>query len=288
LLALLEGGDKAQTRLPLALVFGASLTAVLAAAALSRYLGVGAHTDNEALSATPVSSTAAEAAASLATFLSLASAERDRERSVDRDADLAHERSQAAEAAKVVADHLVYVACVLEAAAVGGLLLTILSDLTLALATAYSACLLAVQAHRSSPPSLLAAPLGTQGDGWWLGQTSPVGAGVLTPPAPPLASDAVTDTALSLALLPLFLTVLLASGLAAMHVSAVLWGEPRGASGSRHTHALPATSARLPFPLPPQAPPPVLPLPSHLMGNASPLHQSHFHSTSPLLHKARR
>jgi uncharacterized protein (UPF0333 family) len=225
LLALLEGGDKAQTRLPLALVFGASLTAVLAAAALSRYLGVGAHADGETLSSAPVSATAAEAAASLATFLSLSSSERDRERSVDRDADLAHERWQAAEAAKVVADHLVYVACVLEAAAVGGLLLTILSDLTLALASAYSACLLAVQLHISI------LQLGQQGgiDGWWLGKLSQEGMGVLTPPAPPFESDAVVaaDAALSLALLPLFLAVLLASGLAAIHVSAGLVREGR-------------------------------------------------------------
>jgi hypothetical protein len=228
LLALLEGGDKAQTRLPLALVFGASLTAVLAAVALSRYLGVGAHSDGETMSATPVSSTADEAAASLATFLSLASADRDRERSVDRDADLAHERSQAAEAAKVVADHLVYVACVLEAAAVGGLLLTILSDLTLAIATAYSACLLVVQAHRSSP-SLHGHPWWPALSAWWAGGEM----AAMPPPAPPFASAIAADTALSLALLPVFLAVLLGAGLAAIHVSLGGVGGGRAPNGYR-------------------------------------------------------
>ena len=56
---------------------------------------------------------------------------------------------------RLFADRLVYLACVVEAAVVGGLLLTILSELTLCLATAFSVSLLALQASRYSYDYLL-------------------------------------------------------------------------------------------------------------------------------------
>ena len=245
-LALLEGRDKEQTRLPLALLFGASLTAAVASSALSRYLGVGEHGELNAAAisdpsgklahSTSVLASAGEAVTSLATFLRLASPERNRESSLDRNADLEHELAQTAIAAKVVADHLVYLACVFEAAVVGGLLLTILSDVTLALATAYAACILSLQLYRSSFADLLTARFGLQtafGD-WWAGEsgiTRPTSAsldgtwgasGAAPPAAPSLISPPPdgSETTLSLALLPLFFTVVLASGLAAIHVRA--------------------------------------------------------------------
>ena len=215
LLALAEGRD-AQTRLPLALTFGAFLTAALASAAMSRYLGLGAHAEGAAAEPASVSSSAAEAADSLATFLRLASSGRARERSVDRDADLAHERAQAAAAAAAVADHVVYLACVAEAAAVGGLLLTILGDATLALACAYSTALLALQLHASHLPALLP---------WlWIGTLHAAqdvtGVSGMPPAPPPLGFQPPppADASLSLAVFPLFLAVLLASGLALLHV----------------------------------------------------------------------
>ena len=61
---------------------------------------------------------------------------------------------------RLFADRLVYLACVVEAAVVGGLLLTILSELTLCLATAFSVSLLALQASRTHrlAPHRLAPP----------------------------------------------------------------------------------------------------------------------------------
>ncbi|EOD34380.1 hypothetical protein EMIHUDRAFT_449354 [Emiliania huxleyi CCMP1516] len=197
-------------RLALALLFGAFFCAALASAGLARYLGVSP--DDAWLGPQTAGGDSATSSLTLSAGVPLRSHVWS-----FHVWNLSAERARAASLARLFADRLVYLACVVEAAVVGGLLLTILSELTLCLATAFSA--------RALPRLLvallgaLAAREGGQDEGG--GRVGSLSAAVPLPPVgPPLPHPRGWSAGeeLSLLLFPLFLFVALVSGLAAIHV----------------------------------------------------------------------